>query len=125
MPLSDEWQWILELIEEEGRTVTISKAQGGANASKPHRGNASFTSPVAALPVEAVTVRYKANEIDGSTVLRTDLKALVAPPDTDENIMEYDRLVDTDGNGLTWRITHIDKIEPGSEILLYILQLRR
>ena len=125
MALSVEWQWIADLIAEQGRTVTVSKAQGLATPSKPWRGNASFTSPVAALPVEAVLVRYKANEVDGNAILRTDQKALVAPPDTGENLLEYDRLVDTDGDGSTWRIKHVDKIEPGSEILLYICQIRR
>lgn len=125
MALSAEYQWIADLIAEQGRTLTISKAQGQADVTKPHRGNLSYTSPVAALGVEGVVVRYKASEIDGSHVLRTDKKALVAPPATDEDILEYDRLVDTDGDGSTWRIAHVDKIEPGSEILLYILQLRR
>ena len=125
MTISAEWSWIVDLIAEQGRTVTVTKAQGLATPAKPWRGNASQVAPIAALPVEAVLARYSAKELDGDKVLRTDQKALVAPPEDDENLLEYDRLVDTDGDGRTWRIVHVDKIEPGSEILLYILQLRR
>lgn len=124
MSLSAEWQWIIELIEEEGREVTLKKLTGGASdPNKPWRGDGAATD-VPDLTVSAVTVKYMPKEIDGSHVLRTDLKAFVAPPDSGDLLL-YDFLEDNNGDGRTWRIVHVDKIEPGTEILLYILQLRR
>lgn len=124
MSLSAEWQWIADLIQSEGRAVTLKKLTGGAtDPTKPWRGDGAATDlPV--LTTSTVTVSYKPREIDGSNVLRTDLKAFVAPPSSG-NVMLYDFFVDTNGDGRTWRIVHCEKIEPGPEILLYILQLRR
>jgi hypothetical protein len=122
--LSAEYQWIADLIQEEGRVVTLKKLTGGAtDPAKPWRGDSAATD-VPDITSDAVLVAYKAKEIDGSHVLRGDLKAFCAPHLT-ANLILYDFLVDTNGDGRKWRIVKSDKIEPGSEILLYILQLRR
>ena len=120
--MSAEWDWIRELIDEEGRNVTLTKATGTPDPNKPWEGNTSVGDP---LVVKAVTVRYTAKEVGNSHILHTDLKALVAVPITGEDVLTYDIFTDTTGDGRTWKIEKPDKIEPGSEILLYILQLRR
>jgi len=122
--LSAEYQWIADLIEEEGREVTLKKLTGGAtDPAKPWRGDSAATD-VPDVVVDAVLVKFMPREIDGSHVLRTDYKAFVAPHET-ANLGLYDFLVDNNGDGRTWRIVNAEKIEPGAEILLYKLQLRR
>jgi len=122
--LPAEYQWIADLIEDEGRVVTLQKLTGGAtDPAKPWRGDsAALDAPD--VSVSAVTVMYTPKEVDGSSILKTDLKAFVAPHAT-ADLGLYDFFVDTNGDGRTWSITNIEKIEPGTDILLYILQLRR
>ncbi|MBW2636054.1 MAG: hypothetical protein JRC86_00765 [Deltaproteobacteria bacterium] len=120
--MASEWDWIRDLIAEQGRNVTLTKAAGIPDPAKPWEGNTAVADP---LVVKALTVRYKANEVDNSHILHTDLKALVAVPLTGEDVLTYDIFTDTTGDGRTWKIEKPDKIEPGTEILLYILQLRR
>jgi len=122
--LSAEYQWIADLIEEEGREVTLKVLTGGAtDPLKPWRGDSAATdSPD--ITVDAVTVAYTQKEVDGSSIKRTDLKAFVVPHAT-ADIGLYDFFVDVNGDGRTWKVENITKIEPGTEILLYILQLRR
>ena len=120
--MAGEWDWIRDLIAGEGRNVTLTKATGYADAAKPWEGNTTVGSP---LVVKAVTVRYKPQEIDGSHIYNTDMKALVAVPLTGEDVTIYDILTDTTGDGRTWKLNNVEKIEPGTEILLYICNLRR
>lgn len=122
--LPAEYQWIADLIKDEGREATLKVLVGGAtDPNKPWRGDSAATT-VPDITVDTVTVAYKQNEIDGSSVKRTDLKAFCAPHLT-ADIGLYDFFMDVNGDGRTWSIENITKIEPGGEILLYILQLRR
>jgi hypothetical protein len=120
--MSSEYDWIRQIISDEGRNVTLTKAAGTADPTKPWRGNSAVASP---LVVKCVTVRYKPREVDNSHIYHTDMKGLVAVPLTGEDVTTYDILTDTAGDRRTWRVINCEKIEPGPEILLYILQLRR
>lgn len=120
--MASEWDWIRELIAEQGRNVTLTKATGIADPSKPWNGNTAVGDP---LIVKAVTVRYKPQEVDNSHIYHTDMKALVAVPLTGEDITLYDIFTDTAGDNRVWKINNCEKVEPGPEILLYICQLRR
>jgi len=117
------WDWIPGLIASEGRVVTLTRQTGTSNPSKPHRGNADVAAD--AITPSAVLVRFKAKEIDNSSVLQTDQIALVSGIDQTAAVDTYDRLTDTNGDGRVWKILSVDKIEPGAENLLYKLHLRR
>ncbi len=122
--LSAEWQWIADLITAEGRVVTLKAlVTTPTDPSKPWRAaGEAMVSPD--ITVSAVTVAYSPKQVDGSHILKTDLQAFCALHAT-ADLGIYDRLVDTNGDGRTWQIANIEKIEPGTEILLYKLQLRR
>lgn len=118
--MSDEWAWISELITEEGRSMTLKKAEGYADEDKPWEGNNTFST----LTVTGVVCKYKRKEVDGSLILKADKKVYIAPLAAIA-IEEYDLLVDTNGDGKTYKIVKPEKIMPGTENLLYKLQVRR
>lgn len=118
MALPAEWQWIEELLTSEGRTVSLRKPGTVKDAAKPWRGNSAGDS----VSTSAVLVKYRRNEIDNDHIKRTDMKAFVAPY-TGEDIEEFSTFIDADSS--VWNIEDVEKIQPGSDILLYILQLRR
>ncbi|MCK5017711.1 MAG: hypothetical protein KAS32_11670, partial [Candidatus Peribacteraceae bacterium] len=86
--MSDDWEWISEMITEEGRTLTLKKAEGFEDPSKPWLGNDTFSE----LTVTGVIVRFRQSEVDKTLVLKTDKKALVAPL-ASIPLEEYDLLV--------------------------------
>jgi len=118
MALPVEWQWVEDLITAEGRVVSIRTPGALNDATKPWRGNAVGDS----INTSAVLVKYHRNEVDNDHIRRTDMKAFVVPY-TGEDIEEFSTLIDSDSS--VWNIQNVEKIQPGSDILLYILQLRR
>lgn len=118
MALPAEWQWIEELLASEGRTISLRKSGALQDATKPWRGNVAGST----IGTSAVLVKYRSNEVDNDHIRRTDMKAFVAPY-TGEDIEEFSTFVDADSS--VWNIEDVEKIQPGSDILLYILQLRR
>lgn len=119
MALPEEWAWIEELIDEEGRALTITLPGSESDANKPWRGNAAGT------PTNAtgVFVRYKASQIDGGHIKRGDQKILLIP-DEIVDIEEGTKVVDSLDSS-NWMVVDIDKITNKSDILLYILQVRQ
>ncbi|RPJ39855.1 MAG: hypothetical protein EHM35_01220 [Planctomycetaceae bacterium] len=111
--------WIKALIVSEGRTCTLSKYGTEKDAAQPWRGHDDPDPETDQSSVSAVFVNYKAKEIDGENVRRGDKYAFVAG---DSAADEYQLLID---GSQTWKIVEADKIEPGAEILLYKLHLRR
>lgn len=119
MALPEEWAWIEEMIDEEGRSLTIAVPGAIADADMPWRGNdaGSATSAI------GIFVRYKASQIDGDHIKRGDQKILLIP-DESIDIEEGTKIVDSlDSSG--WIVKHVDKITNKSDILLYILQVRQ
>jgi hypothetical protein len=74
-------------------------------------------------PARFVIVGFDAKEIDGTRVLATDKKALVAPgsltlaPDNTGQLVEAD--------GTPWNIVAVDTLRPAETTLLWTLQIRR
>jgi hypothetical protein len=118
MALPDEWAWIEELIDEEGRALTITLPGVESDADKPWRGN------VAGTPTNAVGVfvRYKAGEY-GDHVKRGDQKILLIPDET-VDIEKGTNVIDS-LDGSSWNVIFLEKITNKSDILLYILQVRQ
>lgn len=119
MALPEEWAWIKELIDEEGRSLTITPPGSEADANKPWRGNSAGT------PTNAtgVFVRYKSSQIDGDQIRRGDQKVLLIPDETID-IEDGTKVVDSLDSSI-WMVKHVEKITNKSDILLYILQVRR
>jgi hypothetical protein len=119
MALPADWAWVKELIDEEGRTLTIEVPGAVSDANKPWRGNAAGTPE----QTKGIFVRYKAKEVDGDHIKRGDQKVLCYPSDT-INIERGTKIVDSlDSSG--WTVQNIDKISVKSDIILYILQVRQ
>lgn len=119
MALPEEWAWIKELIDEEGRSMTITVPGSESDANKPWRGN------VAGTPTNAtgVFVRHKANEIDGDHVRRGDQKVLLYPSETID-IEDGTKIQDSLDNS-NWNVVDVQKISNKSDVLLFILQVRQ
>jgi hypothetical protein len=119
MALPAEYAWVKDLIDEEGRAFTITVPGAVADSGKPWRGNAAGT-PVGAT---GVFVRYKASQIDGDQIKRGDQKLLLYPSDT-LDIEDGTKIVDSLDSSV-WHVEDIKKITSKSDIILYILQMRR
>ena len=111
--------WIKALIVAEGRTCVLSKYGEVKDEEKPWRGHDEPDEETDQSSVSAVFLDYKEKEIDGENVRRGDKYALTAG---DSVAAEYELLID---GSVTWKIVESEKIEPGAEILLYKLHLRR
>lgn len=118
MALPDEWAWIEELIDDEGRALTITVPGAVADAGKPWRGN------VAGTPTNAVGVfvRYKAKEF-GDHIKRGDQKVLLISSETID-IEAGTKIIDS-LDASSWNVIGVEKITNKSDILLYILQVRK
>lgn len=70
-----------------------------------------------------VITSYMARDIDGSRVLATDKKALVAPGTLPSAPGLADKLVEADGT--VWNIVDVETLRPAETTLLYTLQVRK
>lgn len=119
MALPEEWAWIEELIDEEGRTFTITLPGAVSDSAKPWRGNVAGT-PTAAT---GVFFFYAANEIDGDHIKRGDQRVCLIPDET-VDIEAGTKIVDSLDSS-SWNVVGVQKITNKSDILLYILQIRQ
>lgn len=115
--LPEDWTWIEEQINEEGRALTITLP--GSVGGESWRGNIAGT-PTAAI---GVFVRYTAKQIDGDHIKRADQKVLLIPDET-INIEEGTKIVDSLDDS-SWFVIKVEKITNKSDILFYILQVRQ
>lgn len=74
-------------------------------------------------PANFVIVSFDAKETDGTRVLATDKKALVAPGSMTLDPDNTCLLVEADAT--TWNIVAVDTLRPAETTLLYTLQVRR
>ena len=74
-------------------------------------------------PARFVITDFTADEIDGTRILSTDKKGLVAPGSLPIDILPSDLLVEADGS--VWNIVPpVGKLRPATTTLLYTLQVR-
>lgn len=111
-----------QLINENGRDVTITKLDRDANnPSQPWNPQTPTNTVVG--PLKGVLVPFRNNDIDGTLVRKGDMKALVAANDTTPNLIEeFDELDDA---GDIWKIVDTTVINPGPVRVIYKLTLRR
>lgn len=74
-------------------------------------------------PARFVITSFDAKEIDGTRVLATDKKALVAPGSLTQDPDNTCLLVEADAT--SWNIVAVDTLRPAETTLLYTLQVRR
>jgi len=119
MALPVEWAWLEDLIAEEGRAFTLTPPGTLQDTDKPWRGNKAGT----ADNEIGVFVRYKSREVDGDEIRRGDQKVLTIPSENID-IEDGTKLVDSLDSS-SWHVVNVEKITSGSDILLYILQIRQ
>lgn len=74
-------------------------------------------------PATFVVTSYAAKDIDGTRILATDKKAMIAPGSLTVEPTPADKLVDADG--AVYNIVHVGTIRPAETTLLWVLQVRR
>ncbi|CAN7169467.1 hypothetical protein LJR202_000282 [Brevundimonas sp. LjRoot202] len=74
-------------------------------------------------PARFAVMSYGSNEIDGSRILTTDKKVLLAPGSLAVEPTTSDLLVEADGSTLT--IIDVDPLKPAETTLLWTVQARR
>lgn len=74
-------------------------------------------------PATFVVTAYAAKDIDGSRILATDKKAMIAPGSLTIEPTTADKLVDADG--AVYNVVHVGTIRPAGTTLLWVLQVRR
>lgn len=74
-------------------------------------------------PATFVITVYASKDIDGTRILATDKKALIAPGSLTIEPTPADKLVDADGS--VYNIVHVGTIRPAETTLLWVLQVRR
>jgi hypothetical protein len=119
MALPADWAWVEELIDDEGRSITVTVPGVESDANKPWRGN------VAGTPVSVIGVffNYRANQIDGDQIKRGD-QYVICYPHATTDIEQCTKIEDSLDNS-NWNVVNVQKITNKSDILLYILQIRQ
>ncbi len=117
--LPEEWQWIADLIDEEGRGMTITPPGALTDDSKPWRGNAVGS----ASDATGVMIEYMAEPLGGDHAMRAEQKVLLAPL-LEINVERGTKITDSIDDS-DWFVVDVEKITSRSDILLYILWVRR
>lgn len=114
-----------ELIAEEGRLVELrQEVQTAPDPLRPWR-VISDISIAPLIDVKSVFINYESKEIDGELVKRGDKKCLIASDDAviqKADIRHYSLIID---RGEEWVIWHMNILDPGDEVIMYTLQLRK
>ena len=74
-------------------------------------------------PARFVITAYEARDVDGTRVLATDKKALVAPGTLPSAPGLADKLVEADGT--VWNIVDVETLKPATTALLHTVQVRK
>lgn len=117
--VEDRWAWIEELIDAEGRALTITLPGSEADTEEPWRGNTTLT------PTNAtgVFVRYKVKQVGSDHIKRGDQKVLLIA-DEIVNIEEGTKIIDSIDDS-SWYVIRLKRITARSDILLFILHVRQ
>ena len=100
-----------EMIKEDGRMITIVSLTNSGDDFNPTRSETN-------TQVMAVQVGFKNNEVNGETVLKSDLKYLIdsAVPIEIDNVIK--------DKGRQYSVVDFDLIGPGDQDILYKVQAR-
>lgn len=107
------------LIKRYGQPGRIARKVAGTGL--PH--NPEVVGP-AYFDIDFVTLSYEDKEVDGSRVLMTDKKILVAVGNLPIVPTVSDTMVEKNG-ALLYRIMNVEPLEPGGVTLFYWIQGRR
>ncbi len=117
--LPDDWMWIADMINEDGRDMSITVPGGPIDPNEPWRGN----SPGTPISAKGIFVGHTADHISGDHVKRQEQRLLVAPA-SNVIISEGTKIVDSI-DGSDWYVEKFRKITEETNILLYILEVRQ
>lgn len=108
------------LIQENGRSVTLVKdSRTPDDNTKPWLGGDTNDTSVT---LNAAIVQYREQDIDGDRIRRGDRRAIVEVPTGNDDLRQFDRLIDRNE---TWGIVSINKIEPADITVVYVMQIRQ
>ena len=105
------------LISDKGQTVSFSRQTGGT--FDPVLGSESGASTTA-FSGKAVALSYNKLEIDGTVILRGDVKLVLEATDT-EPAANDECTVDS----IVYRVMAVEPISPGGTTVINKVQLRR
>jgi len=105
-----------ELIAEFGQAITLRRYEAGGEAYDPTAGGPYDVQVVGAV------IDYALREIDGTRVLATDKKVLVAVGDATDPPTPAHRLV---VSGVEHAIVSVSTLAPAGTVVMWTLQVRR
>lgn len=105
------------LLRDNGQAITFSYQTG--EVINPATGAVTTPASEATVPGFGVATNYKNAEINGETVLSSDLKLLASNIATAPEV-NWKVTV----NGKTWRVMQVMPINPAGTNVMYILQIR-
>jgi hypothetical protein len=106
-------------IKDKGRSVTLKHVVNGAYDPQTDTNGADGSSTQI---VKMVITKFKSSEVDGTMILKSDKRGLLATDGLTTAPLIGDLI--TDG-GVTYTIVDFDTIQPGDTVILYKLQLRK
>jgi hypothetical protein len=117
------------LISENGRALTIVRRDQSnfTDPAKPWRG--STEAAEVSTAVTGVFIEYEKEDVDGDLVRRGDKRVLIAAKDVEDEsassenvkVEDYDHVLD---GTVRWKILSAELIEPGSQRIMYDVQVR-
>jgi hypothetical protein len=103
---------VVELLERYGTIVQLEKIATGGPKYDPV--NVPTTEDLI-----GVLSKYKDKDIDGTRILRKDRRVILAADQSEPTTADFVRIA-----GVQYSIIDVEKIEPASTILAYVLQVR-
>lgn len=110
-------QTALRLIERFGQTGALSRPTSTGPKHTPVPG------PPDLHPAKFAVLAFDQKEIDGTRVLATDKKAIVAAAGLAIEPALSDELLEADGS--KYRIAAVETLKPATTPVVYVLQVRR
>jgi len=118
------------LIGENGRALTLVRRDQAnfTDPAKPWRG--STEAATVSTIVTGVFLEFEKEDIDGTLIRRGDKQVLIAAKDVEDEttgtlsvkVEDFDHILDA---GVRWKILKAELIEPGSQRIMYDLQVRQ
>lgn len=108
-------------LDKKGRAVrVIQKSRTLVDGERPWKGTTGAGVDFSTI---CVFIDYESKEIDGDKIKAGDKKLLANAVDNgDIPFEDYDEIID---GGVTWRIKRVETLQPGDEILMYTVQIRK
>jgi hypothetical protein len=120
----------LRLVEKYGRSMVVLKfVTTPANESKPWEGAEDPREEAEAETINAVSVstgeavKLGMHTQDSDMVKRSDQILIVAPGAANQiDLSDFNEVAD---QGVNWKITMVEKLQPASTILLFYIGIKR